>query len=1135
MKSPRIPQQAASAFLLSLLVALACAPFAECGADEPAPVPSPVPARPQILNPRGGQLQLQFNAGQVRVTAATAGNAEAGKPLGQPPLMFLPGFPFHPLPNMAVAADARPGYLGVQLDVTPAEEDGAADVKEKDQAKKNAGVGIITVMEDSPAAKAGVKEGDRVLAVEGKAVKDSTQLRETIRAAKAGQIVKLTVRREGKEIDLKAKLVAPPEPDVVVQFAGENGPAAVPGIVLFNRIAAPAPRSSTVATGSDLDAVYLRDGNRFLGRIQRIDPAKGLLLKRESGPDLELIEEGIGSVTFAEREKGAPAPSRVSLQLRDGSCFRGDALTLEGGKIVLTLPGSHRLEFAREHALSATLSDGEAPQIYQGPVSIAGWSSMRSGQGNWDYKDGFLRCINNGSIGRNMERMPDPVDVSFDVVFPSQLHHFTVSLFQNASGVNQAGSLTVQFSPNQISATHFDGRRYNQYSAPIKLDERMSFTEKPVAIRYRLLVDRVNGRALVFTNGARRADWRISKVKPEEIGKCGAAFSISPNVFTSTNTFQLGRIGILPWDGKEPADGWEPADPKTDQIIRSHGDAIAGPVVRITEREIILGNPARPVARAETLHVRFVAPAVPSDDRPGAAALLRLKNGSEFTATKIEGTGSAMTLTTRFGSRITLPLSALRDMEFLRSPDQRDPAPAGGEVLTLTDGTQLKGAFLASVVGGNLLWKIAACREPLQFPESEVAGVFFPALKGSGRTASLHGSSAIRLGNGDWLPADIISLDANQVVVRSDLAAELSFPVSELRSLYLSPSLAATVADGATGPELWTRGLNPNRGFSTPRDGESSRKQEEPWAYHDGAYTLKSPSRIGSAMLARKWPAYDGAYALNFEVENAGRTGAFNLQLFNSKDDRTFTIYSFGGRVNVYCNPGSARMNRFGGAPKRFQVDEQPKAEARTIRISVVLDRPAKTFRLIMDNKEVGKMAFKTEEAKEALDVCGMSLTPMAGVTASGRQSRIANIWLAPWAGTVATAPEKPGPQEGEGRGTEPPATNESKTLALIHLANGDEFSAKVGGLNAELLTVTSEVGPLELPRQRVAWLNFPGSDAIAPGSFPRLRFHDSGMLSIKDLRIENDRVTCHALQGQALEFPLSVVKEIIYRPVVLE
>ena len=103
----------------------------------------------------------------------------------------------------------------------------------------------------------------------------------------------------------------------------------------------------------------------------------------------------------------------------------------------------------------------------------------------------------------------------------------------------------------------------------------------------------MNGRALFYVNRVKQAEWNISKVNADEIGKCGASFSISPNVFTSTNSFQVGRIRVLPWDGKEPVNGGEPAKPRVDQVLQIHGPSMDGLIERITEREILFRDPAR--------------------------------------------------------------------------------------------------------------------------------------------------------------------------------------------------------------------------------------------------------------------------------------------------------------------------------------------------------------------------------------------------------------------------------------------------------------------------------------------------------------------------------------------------------------
>jgi M6 family metalloprotease-like protein len=89
----------------------------------------------------------------------------------------------------------QPAYLGISLD---------AD-----------GQGALVVADlaaDSPAAKAGVQRGDRLLTVDGKAVKDDDAVRELIRGRSPGDAVKLGLSRKDKPLDLAVTLTSPSHP-----------------------------------------------------------------------------------------------------------------------------------------------------------------------------------------------------------------------------------------------------------------------------------------------------------------------------------------------------------------------------------------------------------------------------------------------------------------------------------------------------------------------------------------------------------------------------------------------------------------------------------------------------------------------------------------------------------------------------------------------------------------------------------------------------------------------------------------------------------------------------------------------------------------------------------------------------------
>jgi serine protease Do len=79
------------------------------------------------------------------------------------------------------------GFLGIQLG-----PDGSAK--------------IATVTPKSAAEKAGLKAGDLVLSVAGRAIEDAETLVRTIQRFKAGETVTLKVKRESEEVEIKAKL-----------------------------------------------------------------------------------------------------------------------------------------------------------------------------------------------------------------------------------------------------------------------------------------------------------------------------------------------------------------------------------------------------------------------------------------------------------------------------------------------------------------------------------------------------------------------------------------------------------------------------------------------------------------------------------------------------------------------------------------------------------------------------------------------------------------------------------------------------------------------------------------------------------------------------------------------------------------
>lgn len=95
---------------------------------------------------------------------------------------------------------AQHAYLGV----------GTQDGTASDGTAERAGAKITSVAAGTPAAAAGLKAGDVVIAVDGQMVDSADSLVANVRERTAGETVKITVIRGGKTLDVQTKLVTRP-------------------------------------------------------------------------------------------------------------------------------------------------------------------------------------------------------------------------------------------------------------------------------------------------------------------------------------------------------------------------------------------------------------------------------------------------------------------------------------------------------------------------------------------------------------------------------------------------------------------------------------------------------------------------------------------------------------------------------------------------------------------------------------------------------------------------------------------------------------------------------------------------------------------------------------------------------------
>jgi serine protease Do len=123
---------------------------------------------------------------------------------------------------VAGAADARTwSWLGVRIrDLSEQEMD---DLATRHGIAEGFGVVIVEVMDDTPAARAGMRTGDIVVAFEGRPVTETRLLQRLIAQAPVDRDVRLTVLRTGGRRALPVRLVSMPRPVAGERIAGEFG------------------------------------------------------------------------------------------------------------------------------------------------------------------------------------------------------------------------------------------------------------------------------------------------------------------------------------------------------------------------------------------------------------------------------------------------------------------------------------------------------------------------------------------------------------------------------------------------------------------------------------------------------------------------------------------------------------------------------------------------------------------------------------------------------------------------------------------------------------------------------------------------------------------------------------------------
>ncbi|HEU5323160.1 MAG TPA: PDZ domain-containing protein [Methylomirabilota bacterium] len=169
---------------------------------------------------------------------------------------------------LAADADARPwSWLGVRIrDLSEQEMD---ELARRHGIREGFGVVIVEVLADTPAAQAGLRNGDIVVALEGRPVTETRLLQRLIAAAPVGRETRLTVLRAEGRHPVRVNLVAMPPAQVGERVAVEFGfvlrePDGPQGELAGRRLGPASPAIAVVIRGGPAERAGLLAGDVIL-------------------------------------------------------------------------------------------------------------------------------------------------------------------------------------------------------------------------------------------------------------------------------------------------------------------------------------------------------------------------------------------------------------------------------------------------------------------------------------------------------------------------------------------------------------------------------------------------------------------------------------------------------------------------------------------------------------------------------------------------------------------------------------------------------------------------------------------------------------------------------------------------------
>jgi hypothetical protein len=396
-------------------------------------------------------------------------------------------------------------------------------------------------------------------------------------------------------------------------------------------------------------------------------------------------------------------------------------------------------------------------------------------------------------------------------------------------------------------------------------------------------------------------------------------------------------------------------------------------------------------------------------------------------------------------------------------------AAAIADEVTLDGDSRLAGSVSAIAENGNITLETSLSPEPLALRGEAVRNIAFSKRAES----SVRGDTLLTLANGDVLPCEIRSLDADHLTLATSFAGELSVPRAMLSRLTLGAISTRSIYEGPTTLEGW---------------------EAERWIYQDNTFASQTSGRLGRTFDLPK------QFILRFQLDwknNPSLQVAFAEVSGEPKSDRYFFQFTNGG-IEIKRQNGAEQkqvsLTTISRPPDQFPESQMD--------VEIRVDRKEAKLQLWID----GQLEARIDDPV-GHPPAGGGIAFRSNVGGEGTH-RISKIQILAW------------DVQGDRHRTE--ERGDPKTDALID-SEGGRYSGHLESIathaGVPLLRFKSPLldKPMEIPATEVSTVFFATPKPLAAAKPPLvLKVHGGGELHVESCRFAGDRISArHPLLGE--------------------